>query len=106
MSSFQIPEWFYSPDKLILADGSTQQFPYPDLGDAFFNYPNGQGMTYEAQHVRECLQKGNIFSLSKLHLQGEGLSFTWRSLGVMNIHTDLGLGAYYLYVKRFGIKST
>jgi hypothetical protein len=51
---------FVCPTKLITRDGEMLKFPLPlaPLGSEF-NYPNSQGLSYEAQEIRECIKNGN-----------------------------------------------
>lgn len=47
----------WSPTELVVK-GEHKEFPLPPAPGKEFNFTNGMGMSYEAKHVRECLQKG------------------------------------------------
>ncbi len=48
---------FWCANKLQLKNGDISEFALPE-GKHVFNFPNSAGLGYEAQHVRECLEKG------------------------------------------------
>lgn len=48
---------FWCSNQLELPDGKILEFPLPK-GRHDFNFWNSAGLAFEAQHVRECLQKG------------------------------------------------
>lgn len=52
----QIPSHLNCPTELIW-EGKREVFPLPPPMEPL-NYPNSTGLRYEAQHVRECLLKG------------------------------------------------
>ncbi|KAM4825382.1 trans-1,2-dihydrobenzene-1,2-diol dehydrogenase [Thomomys bottae] len=47
----------WCPTELVV-NGERQEFPLPQVSKKAYNFPDGEGMTYEAKHVRECLRKG------------------------------------------------
>ncbi len=47
---------FWSSQKIITPENEFY-FPYPEAKQPF-NFNNSIGLRYEAQHVRECLEKG------------------------------------------------
>ncbi|OWK16332.1 DHDH [Cervus elaphus hippelaphus] len=55
MAQLLDPCW--SPTELVVK-GEHKEFPLPPAPGKEFNFTNGMGMSYEAKHVRECLQKG------------------------------------------------
>ncbi|KAM7233147.1 hypothetical protein CapIbe_015283 [Capra ibex] len=55
MAQLLDPCW--SPTELVVK-GEHKEFPLPPAPGKEFNFTNGMGMCYEANHVRECLQKG------------------------------------------------
>lgn len=46
----------WCPTELVV-NGERKEFPPPALGKDY-NFLNGSCMSYEANHVRECLRKG------------------------------------------------
>jgi len=74
--SIMIPDNFWCPDRLVLPSGETLECPLPDVKFAEkFNFMNSQGLTYEAQAVRENLLKGNIESKEMSHADSEAVSY-------------------------------
>ncbi|CAI9732044.1 trans-1,2-dihydrobenzene-1,2-diol dehydrogenase isoform X3 [Octopus vulgaris] len=53
-----IPGPFWSPTK-IEVNGEEREFPLPK-SDAKYYYPNSAGLAYEAEAVRQCLEKGQL----------------------------------------------
>uniref|UniRef100_A0A8C0I2S2 GFO/IDH/MocA-like oxidoreductase domain-containing protein n=1 Tax=Balaenoptera musculus TaxID=9771 RepID=A0A8C0I2S2_BALMU len=53
----QIPDPCWCPTELVVK-GERMEFPLPPAPGKEFNFTNGMGMSYEAKHVQECLQKG------------------------------------------------
>uniref|UniRef100_A0A250XYP4 Trans-1,2-dihydrobenzene-1,2-diol dehydrogenase n=1 Tax=Castor canadensis TaxID=51338 RepID=A0A250XYP4_CASCN len=47
----------WCPTELVV-NGEHKEFPLPQVPNKEFNFHNSMGITYEAKHVRECLQKG------------------------------------------------
>ncbi|XP_023591973.1 trans-1,2-dihydrobenzene-1,2-diol dehydrogenase, partial [Trichechus manatus latirostris] len=52
----QILKPCWCPTELVVNE-EHKEFPLPPV-PCKFNFPNGAGMTYEANHVRKCLRKG------------------------------------------------
>ncbi|KAJ8775449.1 hypothetical protein J1605_016299 [Eschrichtius robustus] len=53
----QILDPCWCPAELVVK-GERMEFPLPPAPGKEFNFTNGMGMSYEAKHVQECLQKG------------------------------------------------
>ncbi|XP_045845112.1 trans-1,2-dihydrobenzene-1,2-diol dehydrogenase [Meles meles] len=53
----QVLEPCWCPTELVVK-GEQKEFPLPATPGKELNFPNGAGMVYEANHVRECLRKG------------------------------------------------
>jgi len=52
----EVPTWFNSPSSVIVNDEEINHpLPKPQ---GHLNFPNTQGLAYEANHVRECLLQG------------------------------------------------
>lgn len=63
---------FVCPETLITPDG-TLNFPLPHVAaESKFNYPNSQGLSYEAQEIRECIKNGNSNKLFCRNLRKVG----------------------------------
>ncbi|XP_075394151.1 trans-1,2-dihydrobenzene-1,2-diol dehydrogenase [Tenrec ecaudatus] len=79
-----IPEPCWCPTELVVK-GACQVFPLPTTPEKF-NFTNGAGMTYEAQHVRECLRKGlkesPVIPLEESELLAEILEEIRRAIGI------------------------
>ncbi|XP_012934637.1 trans-1,2-dihydrobenzene-1,2-diol dehydrogenase [Aplysia californica] len=57
--TIQVPNPFWCSDQVILPSGEVKKFPLPHVDNPEkFNFFNCEGLTYEAQAVRECLLKG------------------------------------------------
>ncbi|WP_411023580.1 hypothetical protein, partial [Salmonella sp. s51228] len=52
----RILEPLLMPTKIITPEGA-KDFPLPQ-SDAVLNFPNSNGFTYEATHVRNCITEG------------------------------------------------
>ena len=64
LSRLQLEDPHQCPTRLVtLPSAESQEFPLPDSPYSF-NFVNSAGMMYEAQGVRECLQKGQTPFLS------------------------------------------
>ncbi|XP_028333998.2 trans-1,2-dihydrobenzene-1,2-diol dehydrogenase [Physeter macrocephalus] len=53
----QILDPCWCPTELVVK-GEHMEFPLPPAPGKEFSFTNGMGMSYEAKHVQECLQKG------------------------------------------------
>ncbi|KAI1703056.1 oxidoreductase family, NAD-binding rossmann fold domain-containing protein [Ditylenchus destructor] len=67
---YEIPDWFWCPTRMIKISGKpsagkkqSEEFNFP-LKDnpEDFNFDNGSGMHYEADHVYECIKAGRLES--------------------------------------------
>ncbi|XP_053121602.1 trans-1,2-dihydrobenzene-1,2-diol dehydrogenase-like [Hemicordylus capensis] len=52
----ELPATFWSPTQLVV-NGHAEEFPLPASSQKL-NFPNGTGMCYQAEHVRQCLLQG------------------------------------------------
>ncbi|XP_053545923.1 trans-1,2-dihydrobenzene-1,2-diol dehydrogenase [Bombina bombina] len=52
----QIPAYMWCPTSIIV-NGNESKFPVP-LSTKTANFPNSTGLSYQAEHVRQCLLKG------------------------------------------------
>jgi dihydrodiol dehydrogenase / D-xylose 1-dehydrogenase (NADP) len=53
-----LPSFFWCPTEVVTQSG-LQTFPLPSHSDDIkFNYPHSEGLSYEAQAVRECIAAG------------------------------------------------
>jgi len=74
--NFEITNNFWCADEVKLPNGEIKKFPLPDVkNEVKFNYGNSQGLTYEAQAVRECLLKGAIESREMPHEDSETIMY-------------------------------
>ena len=82
--SMTIPDPFWCSTKLETPSG-TLDFPLPEAKIPF-NYTNSAGLRYEAQHLRECLQKGlaesPVISLDETLLLAELMEEIRKQVGV------------------------
>jgi len=63
----RLPEFFWSPSKLVkeIQGGKSELLEFPVPGSGFnqkYNYPNSNGLFYEADHVYQCLKEGKLES--------------------------------------------
>lgn len=59
--TLKLPFPMWAPTALVSESG-TQEFPLPAGSKFKYNFPNGENMLYEIQHVRECLLAGKTES--------------------------------------------
>ena len=82
--SMTIPDPFWCSSKLDTPEG-TLEYPLPEAKIPF-NYTNSAGLRYEAQHLRECLQKGlvesPVISLDETLLLAELMEDVRKQVGV------------------------
>jgi dihydrodiol dehydrogenase / D-xylose 1-dehydrogenase (NADP) len=75
---------FWCSQKIDTPEGSFD-YPYPEAKFPF-NFTNSAGLQYEAQHVRECLQKGltesSVISLDETLLLAELMEEVRKQVGV------------------------
>uniref|UniRef100_A0A8C3S2J0 GFO/IDH/MocA-like oxidoreductase domain-containing protein n=1 Tax=Chelydra serpentina TaxID=8475 RepID=A0A8C3S2J0_CHESE len=69
----QLPSQMWSPTELVVK-GQREEFPLPTPSQPT-NFPRSTGLRYEAQHVRQCLLKGNG-GRGGGHCRGEGRNAT------------------------------
>jgi dihydrodiol dehydrogenase / D-xylose 1-dehydrogenase (NADP) len=55
--SFQL-ETFWCPTSLIDIDGQIKEWPLPEQKLGKFEYRNSCGLRYEAEEMRQCIEKG------------------------------------------------
>jgi len=60
--TMQIPEFSWSPSRLILPNGETFSSPLPELNQKYptTNFSNSVGLRFQAEAVREAISKGLI----------------------------------------------
>lgn len=58
LAQSQVPEKMWCPTSLIV-NGEERHFPVPEPSLPL-NFPNGTGLRYEAEEVRQCLLKGTV----------------------------------------------
>ncbi|GAB1601625.1 trans-1,2-dihydrobenzene-1,2-diol dehydrogenase-like [Argonauta hians] len=63
--SIYIPSPFWSADKFKL-NGKLMEFPLPK-SDACYNYPNSNGLAYEAECVLQCFKDGHLECPAHMH---------------------------------------
>uniref|UniRef100_A0A5F5PM74 Dihydrodiol dehydrogenase n=1 Tax=Equus caballus TaxID=9796 RepID=A0A5F5PM74_HORSE len=75
----------WCPTELVV-NGEHKEFPLPPAPGKEFNFTNGAGMTYEANHVRECLRKGltesPVIPLAESELLADILEEVRKAIGV------------------------
>ncbi|XP_046539834.1 trans-1,2-dihydrobenzene-1,2-diol dehydrogenase [Equus quagga] len=75
----------WCPTELVV-NGQHKEFPLPPAPGKEFNFTNGAGMTYEANHVRECLRKGltesPVIPLAESELLADILEEVRKAIGV------------------------
>lgn len=54
----KIEKPFWCPTSLVFNDGAAQHFPLPGFTKGPYNFMNSEGLHFEAQETRRCLQKG------------------------------------------------
>ena len=60
--TLKLPDPFLFGDKLVTPNG-VKEIPFVNNDpEAKYNFMNSTGLSYEAQHVRECLQKNLLES--------------------------------------------
>ena len=64
---FRLPANFWCPTKLQMPDGEVKEYPLPSVPYPNF-FVNSEGLVYEAQHVRECLQQGKVVGIGKYEI--------------------------------------
>ncbi|XP_057569444.1 trans-1,2-dihydrobenzene-1,2-diol dehydrogenase isoform X1 [Hippopotamus amphibius kiboko] len=83
MAQILNPCW--CPTELVVK-GERKEFPLPPAPGKEFNYTNGMGMSYEAKHVRECLQKGlkesPVIPLAESELLADVLEEVRKAIGI------------------------
>ncbi|XP_008567534.1 PREDICTED: trans-1,2-dihydrobenzene-1,2-diol dehydrogenase [Galeopterus variegatus] len=81
----QILDPCWCPTELVVK-GKHTKFPLPPTPNKEFNFLNGAGMSYEAQHVRECLRKGlkesPVITLAESELLADILEEVRKAIGV------------------------
>ncbi|NP_001086110.1 trans-1,2-dihydrobenzene-1,2-diol dehydrogenase [Xenopus laevis] len=81
----QIPSFMWSPTSVIV-NGKETKFDVPHTTEPM-NFSNGTGMSYEAEHVRQCLLKGlkesPIMSLADSEMIATIMDEALEQLGVM-----------------------
>ncbi|KAK3727698.1 hypothetical protein RRG08_032655 [Elysia crispata] len=71
-----IPDFFWSPTKIILPDNEEKTFELPKVNHPEkFRYFCGEGLTYQIQNFRECLLKGLVESPNVTHKTSESISY-------------------------------
>ncbi len=79
-----IADPFWSSQKITTPDNEFS-YPYPEAKQPF-NFTNSIGLRYEAQHVRECLEKGltesPVMSLDETLLIAELMEDVRKQVGV------------------------
>ncbi|KAI1709239.1 oxidoreductase family, NAD-binding rossmann fold domain-containing protein [Ditylenchus destructor] len=64
---FKFPDQFWCPSKLVEeiegSESNALHFPVPDVKNASdYHFPNSGGLSYEADHVYDCLKNGQLES--------------------------------------------
>ncbi|XP_062032491.1 trans-1,2-dihydrobenzene-1,2-diol dehydrogenase [Lepus europaeus] len=81
----QLLEPCWCPTELVVNE-ERKEFPLPPEENKKFNYRNGMGMSYEAQHVRDCLRKGlkesPVIPLAESQLLADILEEVRKAIGV------------------------
>uniref|UniRef100_A0A1X7UZZ8 Trans-1,2-dihydrobenzene-1,2-diol dehydrogenase n=1 Tax=Amphimedon queenslandica TaxID=400682 RepID=A0A1X7UZZ8_AMPQE len=81
----KVPKWFWCPTKLETPEG-TKEFPLPKPYQPT-NFANSEGMCYEAEEVRRCLQEGkkesDIMTLNETQLVADIMDDIMKQLGVI-----------------------
>ncbi|XP_069857116.1 trans-1,2-dihydrobenzene-1,2-diol dehydrogenase isoform X1 [Dipodomys merriami] len=75
----------WCPTELVL-NGVRKEFPLPEVPNKVYNFINGTGMTYEAEHIRECLRKGlkesPVIPLAESELLADILEEVRKAIGI------------------------
>ncbi|XP_048185894.1 trans-1,2-dihydrobenzene-1,2-diol dehydrogenase [Perognathus longimembris pacificus] len=75
----------WCPTELVL-NGERKEFPLPHNPNTMYNFVNGAGMIYEAEHVRECLRKGlkesPVIPLAESELLADILEEVRKAIGI------------------------
>ncbi|XP_060112720.1 trans-1,2-dihydrobenzene-1,2-diol dehydrogenase-like [Heteronotia binoei] len=69
----EVPSTFWCPVQLVV-NGKNEEFPLPPPSQKL-NFPNGTGLRYEAEHVRQCLLQGLKESPIMSHADSELVHF-------------------------------
>uniref|UniRef100_A0A5F9C5F0 Dihydrodiol dehydrogenase n=1 Tax=Oryctolagus cuniculus TaxID=9986 RepID=A0A5F9C5F0_RABIT len=81
----QLLEPCWCPTELVV-NKERKEFPLAPEENKKFNYRNGMGMSYEAQHVRDCLRKGlkesPVIPLAESQLLADILEEVRKAIGV------------------------
>jgi dihydrodiol dehydrogenase / D-xylose 1-dehydrogenase (NADP) len=61
-----VPKPFWCPEEIIV-NGHSEKFPLPGKAKHPFNYGNSEGLAYEAEEAKQCIDKGLLESPFMTH---------------------------------------